>query len=108
MGAQTRADIFYLTDVTDKRDQPWQTLKPSVSGSTSQLTNNNTRPAFCVATIIIITPLILLTPHIGAGSDLTKILTPRLIKILIKPMTGVPGQSLDINHPCHEYEHSSI
>ena len=45
----------------------------------------------------------LLTPHIGAGSDLTEILTPRLIKILIKPMTAGAGQSFNINHPCHEW-----
>ena len=101
MGAQTRADIFYLTDGQERPTvENVETVRQWSHFSTGY--SSNTRPAFCVATLIIITPLILLTPHIGAGSDLTEILTPRLIKILIKPVTGAGGQSLNINHPCHE------
>ena len=82
---QTRPLIStWLTDPSTHH-QPWQILKPSVSGWNYQLTDNKTSPAFCLPIITLLNILILLRPHTGTVSDLTEILTPRLIKILIKP-----------------------
>ena len=83
----TTADIAYLTDGSEqsRSHQPWQILKPSVCGWTYSLTDKTSfLSTYHYYSLAYLLPL-LRRPHTCPGCDLTEILTPRLIKILIKP-----------------------